>query len=135
MGCLGYWYTPPRVKMIPPIPRKAMLHFLESPDCLGTDKRNRAALPKRRETLKLGDLHLRAGWGLNFKEKVWSLPIVTVQLLSIVFAIAVTVFWTIFHEKTIGSLVPGVFILLIGQSVAALLQRWAESNLDEEAKT
>ena len=134
-GCLGYWYTPPRVKMIPPIPRKAMLHFLEDPECLGNEKHNRAALPKRREILKLGDLHLRAGWGLDFKEKVWSLPIVTVQLLSIISAIAVTVFWTVFHEETIGSLVPGVFILLIGQGVAAILQRWAEYNLDEEAKT
>ena len=134
LGCLGYWYTPPRVKMIPPIPRKAMLHFLESPDCLGTDKRNRAALPKRRDTLKLGDLHLREGWGLRFKEKVWSLPIVTIQLLSIISAIVVTVCWTVLHEKNIGSSVPGVFILLIGQSIAALLQRWAESNLDEEPK-
>ena len=121
--------------MIPPIPRNAMLHFLEDPDCLGTKKHNRAALPKRREILKLGDLHLRAGWGLNFKKKVWSLPIVMVQLLSIVSAIAVTVFWAEFHEKTIGSLVPGVFILLIGQGFAAILQRWAEHNLDEEAKT
>ena len=121
--------------MIPPIPRKAMLHFLEDPDCLGTKKHNRAALPKRREILELGDLRLRAAWGLNFKEKVWSLPIIIVQLLSIISAIAVTVFWTVFHEKTIGSFVPGVFILLIGQSFAALLQRWAESNLDKEAKT
>ena len=135
MGCIGYWYTPPRVNMIPPIPRKAMLHFLQSPDCLGTKKHNRAALPKRREILELGDHHLRAGWGLSFEEKVWSLPIVMVQLLSIVSAIAVTVFWTVFHEKTLGSFVPGVFILLIGQSFAALLQRWAESNLDREAET
>ena len=134
MGCLGYWYTPSRVKMIPPIPRKAMLHFLESPDCLGTDKRNRGALPKRRKSLKLGDHHLKTGWGLQFKEKVWSLPIVTVQFLSIVSAIVVTVCWTLLHEKSIASLVPGVFILLIGQSIAALLQRWAESNLDEEPK-
>ena len=120
--------------MIPPIPRKAMLHFLESPDCLGTGKCNRAVLPKRRDTLKLGDLHLREGWGLRFKEKVWSLPIVTVQFLSIISAIVVTVCWTLPHEKSTGSLVPGVFILLIGQSIAALLQRWAESNLDEEPK-
>lgn len=134
MGCLGYWYMPPRAKMIPPIPRKAMLHFLESPDCLGTKKYNRAALPKRRDTLKLGELHLREGWGLRFKEKVWSLPIVTVHLLSIISAIVVTVCWTVFHEKGIGSLVPGVFILLIGQSIAALLQTWAESNLDEGPK-
>ena len=134
MGCLGYWYTPSRVKMIPPIPRKAMLHFLESPDCLGTDKRNRAALPKRRKSLKLGDHHLKTGWGLQFKEKVWSLPIVTVQFLSIISAIVVTLCWTLLHEKSIASLVPGVFILLIGQNIAALLQRWAESNLDEEPK-
>ena len=134
MGCLGYWYTPPRVKMIPPIPRKAMLHFLESPDCLGTEKRNRAALPKRRETLKLEDHHLRTGWGLQFKEKVWSLPIVTVQLLSIISAIAVTVCWTIFPSEDFSSLVPGAFILLTGQVVATLLQRWAEGGLDEESR-
>ena len=122
LGCLGYWYTPPRVKMIPPIPRKAMLHFLENPDCLGTKNYNRAVLPKRRDTLDLGDLQLKEGWGINFKEKVWSLPIVTVQLLTIISAIVATVCWTLFQEKSIGSLVPGVFILLIGQSIAALLQ-------------
>ena len=123
------------MKIIPPIQRKAMLHFLEDPDCLGTNKRNRAALPKRRDTLKLDDLHLREGWGLDFKEKVWRVPIVTVELLSTSSALVVTVCWTVFHEKSIGAYVSGVFILLIGQTIAALLQRWAESNLDEEPKT
>lgn len=133
-GCVEYWYSPPRVEQAPPIPRNAMVHFLESPSCLGTQSANRAALPKRREILKLGDVHAKEGWGLMFKEKVWSLPIVAVQISGIIAAIVVTVLWCVDDEIKVGSFLPGVLVICTGQSIAALLQRWAESNLDEQPK-
>ena len=111
-----------------------MVHFLESPSCLGTQGANRAALPKRREILKLGDVHAKEGWGLMFKEKVWSLPIVAVQVSSIIAAILVTIAWCIDSELKVASFLPGVLVICTGQSIAALLQRWAESNLDEQPK-
>lgn len=69
-----------------------------------------------------------------FKEKVWSLPIVAVQILGIIAAIVTTVLWCVYDEIKVGSFLPGVLIISTGQSIAALLQRWAESNLDEQAK-
>ena len=69
-----------------------------------------------------------------FKEKVWSLPIVAVQISGIIVAIVVTVLWCVYDELKIGSFLPGVLVICTGQSIAALLQRWAESNLDEQAK-
>ena len=97
-------------------------------------KKNRGVLPKRRHELLLGDDHMREGWGLNFKEKVWSLPIVLLQGCSVIAGIATAVVWTALNEKTLGSFVPGAFVLVVGQSVAALLQKWAESNLDVKIK-
>ena len=69
-----------------------------------------------------------------FKEKVWSLPIVAVQVLGIIAAIVVTVIWCVYDEIKVGSFLPGVLVICTGQSIAALLQRWAESNLYEQAK-
>ncbi len=69
-----------------------------------------------------------------FKEKVWSLPIVAVQILGIIAAIVVTVIWCVYDEIRVGSFLPGVLVICTGQSIAALLQRWAESNLDEQGK-
>ena len=69
-----------------------------------------------------------------FKERVWSLPIVAVQILSTIAAIVLTVIWCVYDEIRVGSFLPGVFFIGVGQSIAALLQRWAESNLDEEPK-
>ena len=131
---MEYWYSPPRVEQAPPIPRNAMVHFLESPSCLGTQRANRAALPKRREILELGDVHAKEGWGLIFKEKVWSPPIVAVQIVGIIAAIVMTVLWCVTDEVKVGSFLPGLLAIGTGQSIAALLQRWAESNLDEQGK-
>ena len=69
-----------------------------------------------------------------FKEKVWSVPIVAVQILGIIAAIVVTIVWCVNDEIKVGSFVPGVLVICIGQSIAALLHRWAESNLDEQGK-
>ncbi len=69
-----------------------------------------------------------------FKEKVWSLPIVAVQISGIIAAIVVTVLWCVDDEIKVGSFLPGVLVICTGQSIAALLQRWAESNLDEQPK-
>ena len=69
-----------------------------------------------------------------FKEKVWSLPIVVVQILSTISAILLTMIWCVHNEIRVGSFLPGVLVICVGQSIAALLQKWAESNLDEEPK-
>ena len=62
---------------------------------------------------------------------MWILPIVVIQVFSVVIPLVVTAFWCNFQkEKIIASALPGVFVLLIEQSIAALLQKWAESNLD-----
>ena len=111
-----------------------MVHFLESPSCLGTQRANRAALPKRREILELGDVHAKEGWGLIFKEKVWSLPIIAVQIAAVIAAMVLTLTWCIKDEIRVGSFLPGMLVICVGQSIAALLQKWAESNLDEEPK-
>ena len=121
--------------MIPPIPRNAMIHSLEDPQCRGTKLVFRAALPKRRERLELGsELDFQDGWGLSFKDTIWEAPIVTVQLASIIVAIVVAIHWTRMHGSSVGSIFPGVFVLALGQSIAALMQRWAESNLIDTSK-
>ena len=95
----------------------------------------RAALPKRRERLDLGsELDFQDGWGLSFKDTIWEAPIVTVQLASIIIAIVVAIHWTRIHGSSVASIFPGAFILALGQCIAALMQRWAESNLVDTSK-
>ena len=132
-GCIGYWYSPARIEMMPPIPKKAMVELLESPECFAT-KNWRAALPKRHNPLHLGQLHLQDGWGLDFKDEVCSWPIVSVQVLAIVAAIVVAISFGVEDEKRLSSVLSGGFILAIGQSVATLMQKWAERNLGETPK-
>ena len=81
-------------------------------------------------------VHLKEGWGLIFKEKVWSVPIVTLQVVSIIAAIAIVLLSALEPElrKNLLVFIPGAFVLGVGQSIAALMLRWAESNLDEPSK-
>lgn len=105
-----------------------MIHSLEEPQCRGTKRVFRAALPKRHDRLHLGSEHdFQNGWGLIFKDTVWEAPIVAVQMASITAAIVVAICWIRVHEYS--TLLPAAFVLAIGQSIAALMQRWAESNL------
>ena len=55
-----------------------------------------------------------------------------IQILSIIAATVLTLIWCVKDEIRVGSFLPGVLVIRVGQSIAALLQRWAESNLDEE---
>ena len=57
-----------------------------------------------------------------------------VQISGIIAAIVVTVSWCVYDEIKVGSFLPGVLVISTGQSIAALLQRWAESNLGEQAR-
>lgn len=57
-----------------------------------------------------------------------------VQIAAIIAAIVLTLIWCIKDEISVGSFLPGVLVISVGQSIAALLQKWAESNLDEEPK-
>ena len=57
-----------------------------------------------------------------------------VQILCIIAATVLTLIWCVKDEIRVGSFLPGVLVICVGQSIAALLQRWAESNLDEEPK-
>ena len=132
-GCIGYWYSPARIETMPPIPKKAMVELLESPECFAA-KNWRAALQKRQNPLHLGQLHLQDGWGLDFKDKVCSWPIVSVQILAIVAALVVAISLGVGEEKRLSSVLSGGFILAIGQSLATLMQNWAERNLGETSK-
>lgn len=113
-----------------------MVHFLNDPKCLGTMKKNRAALPKRPQELQLGtgNCYLTEGWGLHFVKKVWSLPIAVVQMISVVSAIIIAAVSAKETGKGIETFVPAAFVILLGQSVAALMQKWADSNVDEKAQ-
>ncbi len=112
-----------------------MIHSIQEPQCRGTKRVFRAALPKRRERLNLGsEVDFQDGWGLSFKDTVWEAPIVAVQITSIAAAIGVAIYWTTMRGNSVRSFLPGAFVLAIGQSIAALMQRWAESNLIDTSK-
>ena len=93
-----------------------------------------AALLKRQNSLHLGQLHLQDGWGLDFTAKLCSWLIVSVQILDIVAALLVAISLGIEDEKRLSLVLSGGFILAIGQSVATLMQSWAERNLGETSK-
>ena len=57
-----------------------------------------------------------------------------VQIFGIILAILVTILWCVKDEIKLGSFLPGVLVIGTGQSIAGLLQRWAEYNLDEQGK-
>ena len=58
----------------------------------------------------------------------------TVQISGIFAAVVTTILWCVKDEVKVGSFLSGVLVICTGQSIAALLQRWAESNLDEQGK-
>ena len=58
----------------------------------------------------------------------------TVQLASMTVAMVVVIHWIRMRGSSVGSIFPGAFVMALGQYIAALTQRWAESNLVDTSR-
>ncbi|KAL2869718.1 uncharacterized protein BJX67DRAFT_320342 [Aspergillus lucknowensis] len=126
-GCklaVDYEYSPRPAHVDPPIPREALIHFLENPDHAGSKMFHHDIVPKRGSFLSLGpNEHLREGWCLAFIETLSWAKIAAIEgvigLGSLIFAVA----WTETHGS--GSIsdafAPSCWILALGAIVLTLI--------------
>jgi hypothetical protein len=116
------------------VPRQTLRHLLHHPEKFGNKRLNRDALPRRQETLVLGpSLQFIGGWGLHFVEKVWDTPIRIAHFGSIGLGILCLIVWSCTKEPQLGTVLSAPVALGLGQSIVTLMEKWAESNLQESA--
>ncbi|KAL2839298.1 hypothetical protein BJX68DRAFT_272173 [Aspergillus pseudodeflectus] len=126
-GCklaVDYEYSPRPAHVDPPIPRQALMHFLENPDHAGSKLFHRDTVPKRDNFLSLGpNDHLREGWCLAFIETLSWARIAAIEGIigvgSLIFAIG----WTETHGS--GSIsdafAPSCWMLALGAIILTLM--------------
>jgi hypothetical protein len=67
-------------------------------------------------------------------EKVHETPIRIVHLASILLGSVFLIIWSLTKAPKIGTVLSGPAVIGLGQSIAALMQKWGESNLGETSE-
>ncbi|KAL2835563.1 hypothetical protein BJY01DRAFT_252526 [Aspergillus pseudoustus] len=121
---IDYEYSPRPAHVDPPIPRQALMHFLEYPDHAGSKTFYREALPKREHFLSLGpNEHLREGWYLAFIEAASWPKIAAIEGLIAIGSLVFSMAWIEIHGT--GSIsdafAPSCWMRALGAIILTLI--------------